>query len=38
MVFGYDIPRDHLVVGRPIENLVTIFDGNIVFQDGFEPE
>ena len=36
MVFGYDTQRDHLVVGRPSENLVTIFDGNIVFRDGFE--
>jgi len=34
--FGYDASRDHLVVGRPAENLLTIFDGNVVFSDGFE--
>ena len=36
MVFDYDPTTDHLVVGRPAENIVTIFDGNLVFKDGFE--
>lgn len=36
ITFGYDASRDHLVVGRPAENLLTIFDGNIVFSNGFD--
>jgi hypothetical protein len=34
--FGYDAARDHLIVGRPYDNIVTVFNGDIIFADGFE--
>jgi len=36
MVFDYDASRDQLVVGRPLDNIVTIFRLDALFQNGFE--
>lgn len=34
--FDYDPVRDQLVVGRPSENIVTLFNGDLIFESGFE--
>ena len=36
MVFGYDSLHDQLVVGRPTENIVTLFKPDELFGNGFE--
>jgi hypothetical protein len=37
MVFGYDVARDQLVVGRPASNIVTLFRGSdLIFANGFQ--
>jgi len=36
MVYTYDIPRQTLIVGRPAENLVTLFTTDIIFGSGFQ--
>ena len=36
MVYSYDPVRDTLVVGRPMENIVTVFKADLLFRDGFE--
>jgi hypothetical protein len=36
LVFDYDAGRDQLVVGRPADNIVTLVNGDIIFDDGFE--
>jgi hypothetical protein len=36
MVFGYDALHDQLVVGRPTENIVTLFKADEIFESGFE--
>ena len=36
MVFSYDPTRDELVVGRPAENIVTVFKADLLFRDAFE--
>jgi hypothetical protein len=37
LVSAYDPVRHRLIVGRPSENLITIWDTDAVFADGFEP-
>ena len=37
MVFGYDPKRHQLVVGRPLENLVSLFTMDEIFADNLEP-
>lgn len=34
--FDYDAARDQLVVGRPAENIVTLFKADLLFRDDFE--
>lgn len=36
LVSAYDVSRKRLVVGQPQENLVTLWDAENVFADGFE--
>ena len=36
MVFDYGAARDQLVVGRPAENLVTLFKADLLFREGFD--
>lgn len=36
MVHGYDAPRDQLVVGRPQDNIVTIFRLDALLRTGFD--
>jgi hypothetical protein len=36
LVFDYDATRDHLVVGQPAINTVSLFDGDFIFGAGFE--
>jgi hypothetical protein len=36
MVFDYDAKRGRLVVGRPAENIVTLFKGVLLFRTGFD--
>ena len=36
LVFDYDAARDQLVVGRPAENLVTLFKADLLFREGFD--
>jgi hypothetical protein len=36
LVFDYDATRDHLVVGQPAINTLSIFDGDFIFGAGFE--
>lgn len=36
LVFDYDAARDHLVVGQPAINTVSLFDGDFIFGAGFE--
>jgi hypothetical protein len=37
MVAAYDPTRQRLVVGRPYENIVSLFTMDQLFADGFEP-
>lgn len=36
IVYAYDAARDQLVVGRPAENIVTLFKADLLLRDGFE--
>lgn len=36
MVYAYDSGRDQLVVGRPAENIVTLFKADRLYRDGFD--
>jgi len=36
LTFDYDVARDQLVVGRPYENIVTLFKADLLLRDGFE--
>ena len=36
MVFAYDATRDTLVVGRPADNIVSLFKADLLFKNGFE--
>ena len=36
LVFAYGATRDQLVVGQPAFNTVSLFDGDLIFADGFE--
>lgn len=36
MSWNYDTARDQLVVGRPMENIVTLFKADLLFRNGFE--
>lgn len=36
MHFVYDGSRDSLIVGKPAENIVTVFKADLLFRDGFE--
>lgn len=37
MVYAYDAAREQLVVGRPAENIVSLFTMEQIFADNFEP-
>jgi hypothetical protein len=37
LVYDYDTARHRLIVGRPYENLVTLFTMDQVFSDDFDP-
>lgn len=37
MVYSYDPTRQQLVVGRPAENIVSLFTMDQIFADNFEP-
>lgn len=36
LVYDYDAARDQLVVGRPAENIATLFRADLLLRDGFE--
>ena len=36
MVFDYDSKRGQLAVGRPAENIVTLFKADLLFRNGFD--
>jgi hypothetical protein len=36
LVFDYRAARDQLVVGRPAENIVTVFEADLLFRDGYD--
>jgi len=36
LVFDYDAKRGQLVVGRPAENIVTLFKADLLFRNGFD--
>lgn len=36
MTYDYDVGHDQLVVGRPVENVVTIFKAEELFRNGFD--
>ncbi len=36
MTFSYDSSSDVLVVGRPAENVVTFFNADLLFRNGFD--